>query len=256
MTLQGNRFRDRCKARLKAVWLGSWVILATLAVFGPVTLAAWLEPSQRIADWLCKRYARTLLLVAGVKTRSTGVEKIERGRPYAIIVNHQSHFDALALVLELPMCIRWVAKKELMRIPLFGLAVASMRNIAVDRSDPLSARKSLEKGVRRLPKGASLLFFAEGTRSSDGKVGRFKKGGFWTAREVRWPILPVAVHGSGRLLPKGSLDFHPGTIEIEVLDPIPAEQVQSMAVDELTERVRRLILEHSETREATSHAAL
>jgi 1-acyl-sn-glycerol-3-phosphate acyltransferase len=232
---------------LKAVWLGFWAILGTIAVFVPVVAAARLDSSQRVADWICRAWARMLLFVTGVKTRSRGVEKIQRGVSYVIIVNHQSHFDVLALVLELPLCIRWVFKKELAGIPLFGWAVRSMRNVAVDRSNPASARASLEQGLRRLPAGASLLFFAEGTRSRDGRVGAFKTGGFRASKASGWPILPVVVHGSRKVLPSGSLDFRPGTIEVEVLDPISAEEVRVSPLDQLAERVRRAIVESFES---------
>jgi 1-acyl-sn-glycerol-3-phosphate acyltransferase len=228
---------------LKGAWLGFWAIVGTIVAFGPVVVAARLDSSQRTADWICKAWARMLLCVTGVKTRSRGLEKIQKGVSYVIIVNHQSHFDVLALVLELPLCIRWVFKKELAGIPLFGWAVRSMRNVAVDRSNPASARASLEKGLRRLPAGASLFFFAEGTRSRDGRIAAFKTGGFRAARASGWPILPVVVRGSRSVLPSGSLDFRPGTIEVEVLDPVPAEEVQTCPFDELVEKVRRTIVE-------------
>lgn len=228
---------------LKGAWLGFWAILGTIVVFVPVVAVARLDSSQRAADWICRAWARMLLLVTGVKTCSRGVEKIQRGVSYIIIVNHQSHFDVLALVLELPLCIRWVFKKELARIPFFGWAVRAMRNVAVDRSDPASARASLEKGLRRLPTGASLLFFAEGTRSRDGRVGAFKTGGFRAAKAAAWPILPVVVHGSRKVLPSGSLDFRPGKIEVEVLDPVPSEEVRTRPYDQLVERVRGAIVE-------------
>ena len=247
MDLQRRTLWDRWRGILRSCWLGFWVILATLLVFVPVVVAARMDASQRSADWICRAWARTLLLVTRVKTRSKGVEKIQPGRSYAIIVNHQSHFDPLALVLELPICIRWVFKSEIRRIPVFGSAVASMRNISVDRSDPTSARRSLEEGIRNLPAGASLLFFAEGTRSQDGKVGDFKKGGFRTAQALGWPILPVVVRGSSKVLPKGRLDFRSGTIEVEVLDPIPAEEARSFPQDQIIERVRLAIVERLES---------
>ena len=251
MGLQRQTLWDRWRKTLKACWLGFWVILATLIVFVPVVVAARVDASQRSADWICRMWARTLLLVTRVKVRSKGVEKIRPGCSYAIIVNHQSHFDPLALVLELPLCIRWVFKSEIRRIPFFGYAVASMRNISVDRSDSTSAKRSLEEGIRKLPAGASLLFFAEGMRSSDGKVGAFKKGGFRTAQALGWPILPVIVHGSRNVLPKGRLDFRSGTIEVEVLDPIPVEEIRSAPYEQVIERVRRAIVERFESTETT-----
>ena len=87
-----------------------------------------------------------------------------------------------------------------------------------------------------------MLFFAEGTRSRDGKIGPFKKGGFRTAKVAGWPILPVVVHGSRKVLPKGELLVRPGTIEVEVLDPIPKEEIASRPWEDVMEDVRQRIV--------------
>jgi 1-acyl-sn-glycerol-3-phosphate acyltransferase len=230
----------------KIGWLGFWAALATAVVFVPVTLAARLDPSQKKAEYIVQAWARTILAVTGVKTRSRGLEKIRRESSYVVISNHQSHFDILALVVELPLIVRFVVKKELRRIPLFGYSTVVLRCIYVDRSDPAQAAESLQKGIRTLPSNISMLFFAEGTRSPDGKIGPFKKGGFRTAQVAGWPILPVVVHGSRKVLPKGDLMFRSGTIEVEVLDPVSEEEVQSRPWDELMEDVRQRIVTHFE----------
>jgi len=229
---------------LKIGWLGFWAGLATFVVFVPVTIAARLDPTQRKAEYIVQFWARLILGVTGVNTRSFGLEKIQDETSYAIISNHQSHFDILALVVELPMIVRFVVKKELRKIPFFGYATVVLRCIYVDRSDPAQAVKSLQDGIRKLPPNISMLFFAEGTRSPDGRIGPFKKGGFRTAQVAGWPILPVVVHGSRKVLPKGDLAFRPGTIEVEVLDPIPTEEVQARPWEEMMEDVRKRIVTH------------
>jgi len=231
---------------LKIGWLCFWVGLAALLVFVPVVVTARLDPSQRTTQFFVRIWYRIILTATGVKTRSVGLEKIRRDGSYSIISNHQSHFDILALVAELPMIVRFIAKKELRRVPLFGYAVSLTHCIFVDRSDPEKAVKSLQDGIRKLPSGISMLFFAEGTRSPDGKIGPFKKGGFRTAQICGWPILPVVVHGSRKILPKGELVVTPGTIEVEVLDPIPEEEVRARPWEEVMEDVRRRIVTHFE----------
>jgi 1-acyl-sn-glycerol-3-phosphate acyltransferase len=95
-----------------------------------------------------------------------------------------------------------------------------MQNIFVDRSDPQKAVQSIREGVKRLPNGIGIMFFAEGTRSVDGRIGTFKKGGFRTAQLTGFPILPVVTKGSRRVLPKGEMVFRSGAIELVVLDPV------------------------------------
>ena len=227
---------------LKSLWLGFWVSLVTAAVFVPVTLAARLDPSQRKAEYVVQFWARFILAVTGVKTRSSGLEKVQRGVSYVIVSNHQSHFDILALVVELPLIVRFVVKKELRKIPLFGYATVILSCIYVDRSDSAQAVKSLQEGIRKVRPGISMLFFAEGTRSTDGKIGPFKKGGFRTAQVVGWPLLPVVVRGSRKILPKGELAFRSGTIDVDVLDPIPVEEVRGRPWEETLEAVRERIV--------------
>jgi 1-acyl-sn-glycerol-3-phosphate acyltransferase len=237
---------QRISRLLRVGWLSFCVGFATLLAFFPVVVTGRLDPSQRKTQFFVRIWYRIILGATGVKTKSTGLEKIQQGCAYSIISNHQSHFDILALVAELPLIVRFVAKKELRSIPLFGYAVYQTRCIYVDRSDPGQAVKSLQEGIAALPPAISMLFFAEGTRSRDGKMGPFKKGGFRTAQVAGWPILPVVVHGSRQILPKGDLAFRPGTIEVEVLDPVSAEEVQNRPWEEIMEEVRQRMIEHFE----------
>jgi 1-acyl-sn-glycerol-3-phosphate acyltransferase len=231
---------------LKIGWLGFWVSLATVLAFVPVVVTARLDPSQKKTQFFVRIWYTIILTAAGVRTRSAGLDKIQQGCSYVIISNHQSHFDILALVAELPVIVRFIVKKELRKIPLFGYALGFTQCIYVDRSDPAQAVKNLQDGIRKLPPGISMLFFAEGTRSTDGKIGPFKKGGFRTAQAAGWPILPVVVHGSRRILPKGELAFRAGTIEVQVLDPVPVEEVRTRPWEGIMEEVRQRIVGHFE----------
>lgn len=231
---------------LRIGWVCFWIGLATFLVFLPVVVTARLDPSQRMTQFFVRVWYGIILAAAGVKTKSVGLEKIEQGCSYVIVSNHQSHFDILALVAELPIIVRFIAKQELRRTPLFGYAVSLTNCIFVDRSDPTKSVETLQDGIRNLPSGISMLFFAEGTRSSDGKIGPFKKGAFRTAQISGWPILPVVVHGSRKVLPWGELLVTPATIEVEVLDPIPKEEVQTRPWEEIMEEVRQRIVTHFE----------
>jgi 1-acyl-sn-glycerol-3-phosphate acyltransferase len=227
---------------VKIAWFSLWLGLATLAVFAPITVAALFGSTGNFAFSLSKVWAWIMLTVTGTGCEIRGRDKIKKGQSYIIVTNHQSHFDALALVTTLRIQFRWIAKKELLKIPLFGRALHASRNIFVDRSDKGKSIQSIHAGMKRLPRGVSVLFFSEGTRSPDGNIQEFKKGGFVTAIEQGLPILPVTVNGSRKVLPKGSMVFHPGPIEVVVGDAIETKDYTADRLGELVNKTRDTII--------------
>lgn len=226
---------------IKIFWLSFWLGLATLILAPPVTSSALLGSTGNFSFILTKLWAWIILGAAGCRPKISGKEKIKKNQSYIIISNHQSHFDALALVTTLGIQFRWVVKKELLKIPLFGQALYAARNLFVDRSDTKKAIKSIENGVKRLPPGVSILFFAEGSRSADGKLKAFKKGGFVTAIGTGFPVLPVTVKGSMKVLPKGSLVFYPGPIEVVVGEPIDTLGYAREGLEDLMQQTSEVI---------------
>ncbi|HVN72339.1 MAG TPA: lysophospholipid acyltransferase family protein, partial [Desulfomonilia bacterium] len=222
----------------KIFWICLWAAVATLLVFLPVNIAAMLSRTGNLAFTLSKIWAHIMLKVTCVHTTIRGREKIVKGRSYIIISNHQSEYDILAIVTTLDIQFRWIIKKELRKIPLFGYALYKSRNIFIDRGQSEAAMKSIRDALDRLPQGVSVMFFAEGTRSEDGRIQPFKKGGFIMALEKGLPILPVTVNGSRRVLPKKSLIFKPGRIEVVVADPIDTSGYTKERIQELMERAR------------------
>ena len=226
----------------KVMWLALWAILATIVLFIPITLAATFSSTGNLAFNLSKLWAWTLLIATRVRTRIVGKEKTKKGQTYIIISNHQSQFDILALVTRLGIQFRWIIKKELLKIPLFGYALLASRNIFIDRSNTKESIESINRGMKRLPKGTSIMVFAEGTRSPDGKIHPFKKGGFVLAIDYGLPILPITINGSRKVLPKGSVVFTPGEIEVIVGDPIDTRGYTRESLPELMERTRQVIV--------------
>ena len=226
----------------KVMWLALWAILATIVLFIPITLAATFSSTGNLAFNLSKLWAWALLIATRVRTRIVGKEKIKKGQTYIIISNHQSQFDILALVTRLGIQFRWIIKKELLKIPLFGYALLASRNIFIDRSNTKESIESINRGMKRLPKGTSIMVFAEGTRSPDGKIHPFKKGGFVLAIDYGLPILPITINGSRKVLPKGSVVFTPGEIEVIVGDPIDTRGYTRESLPELMERTRQVIV--------------
>jgi len=140
--------------------------------------------------------------------------------------------------------LRWVAKKELTRIPVFGWAMKHTGHIIIDRSDPQQAIASLQAAGKRMENGISVMIFPEGTRGVAGRpLLPFKKGGFMLALETGFPIVPLAIRGSGRILPRGSMFPAGGDIEVVVGPPIP---VKGLDRDELMRRVREFLTDYGD----------
>jgi 1-acyl-sn-glycerol-3-phosphate acyltransferase len=227
---------------IRVLWLFLWAGIATLVLAMPIISAGLLSRTGNLAFSLSKIWAWTMLAVSFVRTEIKNRDRIEPKTSYIIISNHQSLYDILALVTTLGIQYRWFIKKEILRVPLFGYGLYASRNIFIDRSNTARAIESINRGIDRLPKGVSIMVFAEGTRSPDGRIQEFKKGGFVTAVRRSIPILPVTVNGSRRVLPKGSLAFKPGKIQVVIGDPIDTGGYSSETVDQLINRTRQAII--------------
>jgi 1-acyl-sn-glycerol-3-phosphate acyltransferase len=165
------------------------------------------------------------------------------------MVNHQSNIDIPVLILGLrAFQLRWLAKKELLWVPLFGWAMWAAKHITVKRTDRSAALQSLKKAERRIASGISLVFFPEGTRSPDGRLLPFKRGGFWLALQTQTPVVPITIAGSGALLPKGDWRIRRGEIDITVGEPLLAEDYRSGKLLALSNQVRSIIAKQLETR--------
>jgi 1-acyl-sn-glycerol-3-phosphate acyltransferase len=242
-------------AGVKFIWLALWLGLTTSAVFIPIMLAAPFATRGHFAFNLARFWAWTILTVSGVRLSIKGKDKIDQKQTYFIISNHQSHFDGPALAATLGMQFRWIAKKELLKIPIFGQALKAVGNIFIDRSDTESAIRTLQEGIDRLPPGVGVMVFAEGTRSRRGQIGAFKKGGFKAALQLGYPILPVTINGSGNALPRNGLVFHPGPIDVIIGDPIETRDFRPPQLAELMETTRQAIMANFTTTPLAAAAA-
>ncbi len=187
------------------------------AIYLPfVILVAWIE---RDAYYRFVRFwVHATLRLFGIRVEGSGAQQLEAGRDYVLVANHRSHFDSLAIVATLGAReTRWVAKRELGRIPIFGFGLRATGQIMIDRGDHEQAIAALERnlGVR----GVSIVFFGEGRRSRDGSLQPFKKGAAAFGIAAQVPVVPVAVVGSERVLPKYALLPRPGTIRVGIGRP-------------------------------------
>ena len=191
----------------------------------------------RWAYRVAQLWVRINLLLTGVRVHAWRVAPLDRHAPFVFMSNHQSHFDVLAVVAALPeFHLRWVAKKELTGVPVFGWALRHSDHIIIDRSDHVQAMASLHAAAEKMRGGLCVIIFPEGTRGpGDGRLLPFKKGGFVLAAEAGVPVVPVAVRGSTRVLGPHAWRIHSGEIDVVVGAPIP---VAGLARDQVMWQVR------------------
>ena len=231
-----------------------YVLTLIVATIIGALLALVCGPLSRSGDavlWLARRWARVLLWSAGVKVIVKTEAALDRGRPYVFAANHLSSVDIFALFVALPVNIRFIAKKQLSRIPLFGWAMAAGRFIFVDRKNPVAARRSIDRAAERIRGGSSVAIFPEGTRSRDGLLGPFKKGGFHLAQQAGVPVVPVAIKGAGEVMPPGSVLVRPGPVYVTVGVPIETKDLKESDRNALVERVRNEIARQTGQRSRT-----
>ena len=155
--------------------------------------------------------------------------------------NHQSNFDIPVLLSYLPVQFRWLAKAELFKIPIFGRGMRAAGYISIDRFNRASAFESLGEAAEKIKGGVSVMIFPEGTRSIDGKIRPFKKGGFVLAVDAGVPIIPIVLRGTRSIMPKGQLRINPGHVYMDIQKPIDTSDYTRDSKDDLIERVRTVI---------------
>lgn len=197
--------------------------------------------SQDAADILAVTWSRLCCVIAPLRVIIHGKKKYNRHHAYVVVANHQSMADIPMIHGFIGLKIKWVMKKELREIPVFGPACHQLGCIFVDRANPGTAIKALETAKGKLSKKSSVLFFAEGTRSRDGKIMPFKKGAFIFAMESGLPILPITVKNSFKVLPTDSLDLTPGSVDIIVHRPRYVAAHEMEQLDEIMENTRQTI---------------
>lgn len=181
-----------------------------------------------------------LLAIFGAKVEWRGTDALDPARDYVILANHRSQLDPVAIAVAVyPKVTRWVAKKELRRVPILGPALAMSGQIFIDRGDTDAARASLARHVG--DRGVFVCFFPEGHRSSTRRLLPFKKGGAAFAIAAGLPVVPVAISGSESCLPNHSIVSRPGTIRVCFGEPIDTANLDDDERGSLTSEVRQRI---------------
>jgi len=232
---------DGILLRMRRLFIGA-VVAADTLLFGMLAiLGCLLIPNGNALIWCARPWARVILSVSGARVRVAGAAGIPKDRAVLYVTNHQSLFDVLALVRALPGQYRIIAKKELFAIPVFGWALSLAGFIKIDRADREKAFRSLDIAASKIAGGMSVVVFAEGTRSPDGRLLPFKKGGFVLAIQSGCPIVPVSLSGSRAIMSRNSLDIRPGDIDVVIGRPIETGGWTMDRRDELIASVRRAV---------------
>jgi len=170
---------------------------------------------------------------------------VDPTRPAVYISNHQSAADIPALFMALPVNVRYVAKKQLAYIPVFGWYLWLARYPLVDRGNRTKAIASLEKAGKQIRDGVSIIAYAEGTRSADGSILPFKRGPFALALKARVPVVPVTIEGAHKLMPKGTWQVNPQPVKVKIGKPIDISGYGEEERERLANDVRAVIVRQS-----------
>ncbi|MDY7228704.1 lysophospholipid acyltransferase family protein [Hyalangium rubrum] len=192
---------------LKTAWADT-AALSLTAFTSPMTSLLSLR-SPRDADGLLYHWGRGMMRAAGATHTSKGLEHLPEGN-VVFVCNHQSNYDVILFFAHVRKHTRWVAKRELFKVPVFGTTMRLAGNIPVDRDGSESDKSRLSEAVVAVRERVSVMFFPEGTRNSDGKLKPFKKGAAVFGIQAGVPIVPMAVSGTRNILPKGSLAIRYG----------------------------------------------
>ena len=218
--------------------------LVTPTLILTAVLWSYIDRTGRAAHRIGRLWARSILLASRVGVEVKGAENLEPDRTYVFAANHSSAFDILVLMGRLPFEFKWLAKEELFRIPVFGRGMKVAGNIPIDRSNPRAWVRSLNQVAEKIRAGTSVVIFPEGTRSKDGSILEFKRGGFTIAARSGVPVVPVSISGAHRVLPSKTLDLNPGPIRLVLGRPIPTAGLDRAGQDEVMELVRREIIDN------------
>lgn len=217
-----------------------YAIIIVLAI--PVLLICgifrWLPPIVFVG----RSGVRLGKAVLGVRIEVIGCEHVDFDQTYVYMPNHLSFLDGPMMFIVLPCFVRVIAKQELFRVPFLAQAMRVAEFIPVDRKGQEGGKKAIQRAVRLIrEKGHPFLIFPEGTRSLDGRLQRFRRGGFYLALETGAPIVPVSIIGSYELMPKKAFFTRRGTIIVKIHPPVSVDSFDVDTMPDLIEQVRETV---------------
>jgi len=231
---------------IRSGFIIGWIVLTTAFFAILAIVVSFFTRTGNPVHIVARVWSQSILMGSRVHVGVRGLANIKPDKSYVYMANHQSNFDIPVLLGYLPVQFRWLAKAELFKIPVFGRAMLGAGYVEIDRFNRKSAFESIEKAAQRMKDGVSVMIFPEGTRSKDGSVQPFKKGGFVMAIKSGVPIIPVILRGTWPIMAKSSLRINPGDVEMEIGEPIDTSGYSMETKEELMDRVRDVIFQKFE----------
>jgi 1-acyl-sn-glycerol-3-phosphate acyltransferase len=228
---------------MQTVCIVFWTVIVTVFFSIMTIFVSFLSKTGELTHKVVSVWARFILFGSGVRVKVRGYYYIDPSESYIYMPNHQSDFDIPVLLAHLKVQFRWLAKAELFKIPFFGQAMRRAGYISINRKERRAAFESLKKAAEMIRNGVSVLIFPEGTRSNDGKIAPFKKGGFLLAVDSGVPIMPIIIYGTREIMPKDRLVIKPGNVILEIRKPIETYAYTRKRKNDLIETVRQVICE-------------
>ena len=217
-------------------------VTATIVAVALIAVMVVIDDRSPLIERIIRVWSRVWLAASGTKLEVEGAENIDPKRSYVVVANHLSTLDIMACLLAVPLPIRFLAKKELFRVPVLAQGMRMVGIIEVDREARGAVHSEVNRQSRELiEKGRSLIIYAEGTRPRNGVMKPFKKGAFTMAISSGLPVLPLSIHGSYEAWPPGTPLVRGGVIKIILDKPMETEGMTTSDTGDLRNQVREVI---------------
>ncbi len=219
------------------------ITVYTVVLGAASILSSLVDRRGYVAHNCARAWSWLILKTTGVRVAVEGLDRVTPGTTYVFVSNHQSIYDTPVVFASLPFQLRIIAKASLARFPVLGWHLRRGGHLFVDRQHPDRAG-ILRRWRALVSEGLSLIIYAEGTRSADGRVARFKAGSFLLAIEAQLPIVPVSIVGTRAVMPKGRLRTEPADVRLVIHDPIPPPALDTPTIQDakaLADRVHDIV---------------
>ncbi|MCI5158460.1 MAG: 1-acyl-sn-glycerol-3-phosphate acyltransferase [Candidatus Electrothrix sp. AUS1_2] len=221
--------------------------LTAAVCLGAIADVHWFRKSKAMAQVFPRTWGKVLCHIANIRVRVEGREHLDPAKPYIFIGNHSSMADIMSFSGYIDHDFRWIAKKELFSIPIFGPGMRAVDFISIDRSRGREAVKSLNDAAQRIADGASVILFPEGTRSPDGHLQPFKTGAIMLALKAGVDVVPVGFNGTHQALPKGKLLSRGGEVVLRIGKPVSTKNFKAKDKQLLAELLHQKVAELLDT---------
>lgn len=229
---------------MKTIWVIINLIIWTVILAGGGLILSIFEWKGRILGQVAHIWSKIILTVAGVKYSVKGLDNLDSKQNYVFAGNHESPFDIPLAFAGIEHHLISISKIEYKWIPIFGWAMQAAKHIFIDRHNHAKALESLKKAALSIKKNPrSILLFPEGTRSTDGKIHKFKKGGLLLAIETQLPIVPMALCGTSDVAVKGAKTLKSAFVELHIGKPIETKGMTYDDRDILTDKVYKKVVQ-------------